>query len=89
MLQVRDCQKRDVFIFLVSAYSHVGNADQGMWDTFLDSLDTCLSRMEHNDILVIGADTNSSMGVSVPDDHDKHLKPTGQFGVHALPPISA
>ena len=81
-LQVRDCQKRDVFIFLVSAYAPVGNAEQGMCETFLDSLDKCLSRMERNEFLVIGVDTNSSMGVSVSDDHDQHLKPTGQFGAH-------
>ena len=80
-LLVRDCQKRDVFIFLVSAYAPVGNAMQSEWDSFLDTLDTCLARMEHNDILVIGADTNSSMGVSVPRENDRHLKSTGQFGM--------
>lgn len=79
-LQVRDCQQRDVFIFLVSAYAPVGDAEQGVWDTFLESVDRCLSRMEHDDILVMGTDTNSSMGITVPDDNDKHTKPIGQFG---------
>ena len=50
-------------------------------DCFLDTLDTCIARMEHNDILVIGADTNSSIGVSVPRENDRHLKSTGQFGM--------
>ena len=80
-LLVRDCQKRDVFIFLVSAYAPVGNAMQSEWDSFLDTLDTCIARMEHNDILVIGTDTNSSMRVSVPRENDRHLKSTGQFGM--------
>ena len=75
-LLLKDHQKRDVGVFIVSAYAPVGNANESIWNDFLDRLTICISRKHKNDILVIGADTNSSMG------HSDEIKnsPVGKFG---------
>lgn len=82
-LLVKDDRNRDVGIFLVSAYAPVGNADQLLWDEFMEKLDQCISRKQQGDILVIGSDTNSSIGVA-----DKHLRTMGvkgSLGSYGLP----
>ena len=48
----------------MSAYAPVGNADQSIWEEYLRNLDNCINQKRTNDILVIGSDTNSSMGCS-------------------------
>ena len=83
-LLVHDMNKRDVGVFLVSAYAPVGTADNSAWDDFFDNLDRCNARKQRGDILLIGADTNSSMGckgsiderIVTPQQH-----PLGQFGL--------
>ena len=72
---MKDHQKRDVGVFIVSAYAPVGNASENDWNNFFDQLRICISRKKKNDILVIGADTNSSMGQS--DSNG----PLGKFGI--------
>ena len=61
-MMVRDSQKRDVGIFLVSAYGPIGAATEEAWDEFLTTLTICCSRKRREDILVIGSDINSSLG---------------------------
>ena len=63
-LLMRDKEGKDIGIFLVSAYAPIGIADENLWENFFNSLDTCVARKHNGDILVIGADTNSSMGCS-------------------------
>ena len=63
-LLVRDTQGRDLYLFLLSAYAPVGNADQSIWDEYLTNLSHCISRKQAGDLLIIGSDTNSSMGCS-------------------------
>ena len=55
-LIMQDSQKRDVGLFLVSAYAPVGTADEQQWDEYLENVDRCISRKPSNDILVIGSD---------------------------------
>ena len=70
-LLTKDCHGKDIGIFLVSAYAPIGVSDQCLWDKFFDCLDTCISRKYQNDILVIGSDTNSSIGTqTVPQQFD-------------------
>ena len=76
-LLLKDNQKRDVGVFIVSAYTPVGNAHESIWNDFLDRLNMCISRKHKTDILVIGADTNSSLGHS--DEIDNG--PLGKFGI--------
>ena len=61
-LLTKDSSDKDMYIFLVSAYAPIGSSNQLHWDDFFDCIDICLSRMHHNDTLLIGCDTNSSMG---------------------------
>ena len=61
-LLVRDNQGRDVHLFLVSGYAPVGAADNSIWEEYFQNLDECISRKKSDDILIIGCDTNSSMG---------------------------
>ena len=63
-LLVRDTQGRDLYLFLISAYAPVGNADQLIWDQYLTNLQTCIAEKRVADVLIIGTDTNSSMGCS-------------------------
>ena len=77
-LIMQDSQKRDVGLFLVSAYAPVGTADEQLWDEYLENVDRCISRKPSNDILVIGSDTNSSMGCTERDEAQRHL---GRFGL--------
>ena len=75
-LLLRDREGRNIGLFLISAYAPVGTAPEDEWDNYLDKLTECISRKKQNDILVIGTDTNSSMGIS--NDKDD---PVGSFGI--------
>jgi len=55
---------------------HIGNATDDDWERYLEQLTECISRKKRNDILVIGTDTNSSMGTSCEKDD-----PIGTFGI--------
>ena len=78
-LLMRDVQQRDVGLFVVSAYAPVGNADEQVWDDYFENLSECIARKSNNDILVMGSDTNSSMGVADNTiDYHRHL---GRFGL--------
>ena len=63
-LLVKDLYNRDIYVYLVSAYAPVGNADQRVWDSFLENIEKCLDRKQKYDVLVIGCDCNSSLGIS-------------------------
>jgi len=69
-------------IFLISAYAPVGVADENIWEDFLTKLDTCISKKQPDDILVIGCDSNSSMGVSqLNDTHKLDMNSVGKLGL--------
>ena len=74
-LLVRDSEGKDLYLFLVSAYAPVGNADQKEWDEYRRTLDNCIAHKRKEDVLVIGTDTNSSMGCS------NENMCTGNFGI--------
>jgi len=76
-LLLKDHQKRDVGVFLVSAYAPVGNAPEENWTQYLDLLSLCIDRKRRDDILIIGSDCNSSMGCSRENDGS----PLGQYGI--------
>ena len=50
-------------IFLVSAYAPIGAASQEDWEEFFDKVTQCISRKLPGDMLVMGIDANSSMGI--------------------------
>ena len=75
-LLLNEHQKRDVGVFLVSAYAPVGNASDDELELFFDQLTSCISKKQQNDILLIGSDTNSSMGTS-----SEKEDPISNFGI--------
>ena len=83
-LLLRDIYKRDVAVFLVSAYAPVSSEPDSVWNEYYDQLDTCIQRRRQGDILVIGTDSNSSIG-TMPTDRDQCIRqhgPVGQFGLN-------
>ena len=81
-LMLKDDRDRDVGLFLISAYAPVGNADERLWNDFLDKLSQCKARKKKDDILLIGADMNSSMGCAESHDtEDDHRGSLGKFGL--------
>ena len=76
-LLLKDKQSRDVGVFLISAYAPVGNAPDDVWDIFFEQLDRCIARKKREDILVIGTDSNSSMGRAT----EQNDGPLSSFGL--------
>ena len=80
-LVVNDAKKRSVGLFLVSAYAPVGNADQNEWDAYFDLINACVARKHKDDILLIGTDANSSLGV-VNREGQEAMTAVGPHGNH-------
>ena len=78
-LLLRDSAKRDVAVFLVSAYAPVGSESDEIWNQYYNQLDECIKKKKPDDILIIGTDSNSSIGTV---SHNDNLRgPVGQFGL--------
>ena len=82
-LKLDDDKRRPVNIFLVSAYCPVGKADPELWEEFFERLDTCMSRKVKDDILMIGMDSNSSIGTMKRDDH-QDMTAVGPYGLNHI-----
>ena len=82
-LLLRDNSNRDVGVFLVSAYAPVSSEPDNIWDNYYNQLDQCIQRRRRDDILIIGTDSNSSIGtaISVDDQHNSFRGPVGKFGL--------
>ena len=76
-LCVKDKHKRDVGIFLVSAYAPVGNAPDHIWDEYLEKFTNCINKKHNNDMLIVGSDCNASVGRATINDNG----PLGKFGL--------
>ena len=87
-LQLRDARGKPVCIFLVSAYCPIGSSDPEKWEEFLAQLDSCVARKVRGDVLLIGIDSNSSIGTMQRGENPtmtavgphgcKHLNPAGE-----------
>ena len=80
-LLLRDSCNKDVGVFIISAYAPVGTEDDDVWNSFFEKLDQCIARKRSNDVLVIGTDSNSSMGVSTDESTNIHICPRGKYGL--------
>jgi len=78
-LSVKDSRNKVVGLFLVSAYAPVGAASQFEWDNFLNKLEQCIRRKPARDILLIGCDTNSSLGIQRREGDEKSS--VGRYGL--------
>ena len=88
-LLVRDLFNNDVGVFLVSAYAPVSSESDQVWELYYDQMDACIARKQPDDILIIGTDSNSSIGTKaeqseVEDANSVYRGPVGSFG---LPPV--
>ena len=80
-LLVNDNMKNEVGLFLIVAYAPIGNANQKLWDNFIEKLEIGISRKHPSDILVIGCDTNSSIGTSNKRSNHSSMRSIGPFGL--------
>ena len=85
-LLVRDLFNNDVGVFLVSAYAPVSSETDQVWEQYYDQLDACIARKHPDDILIIGTDSNSSIGTKsersdVEDANSIYRGPVGSFGL--------
>ena len=80
-LQTQDQKNNTTGIFLISAYAPVGVADKNVWEDFLNNLDQCISNKLPTDILIIGYDTNSSVGIKQIHDKTLAMNAVGKFGL--------
>ncbi|XP_066932661.1 craniofacial development protein 2-like [Clytia hemisphaerica] len=80
-LTMVDIDNRDIGLFVVSAYAPVGVAPETEWDNFFNDLDACISKKLPNDILIIGSDTNSSIGCLNKTIDYYNNSCVGQFGL--------
>ena len=80
-LCLKDRNDKNIFIYLVSAYAPVGVADDNVWDTFLENLERCIYSKRESDILIIGSDTNSSLGTNNNPRNDNTMSSIGKFGL--------
>ena len=62
-LACKDLRDNDICIFLISAYAPVSAAKDTVWKNFLSNLENCIRRKPKDDILLIGCDCNSSLGI--------------------------
>jgi len=65
----------------VSAYAPIGVADQQIWDNFLTNLQRCIDAKPENDVLLIGCDTNSSLGINLENRTSTTMTSVGKFGL--------
>ena len=72
---MKDYEDRDVGLLLISAYAPDSSHPDEVWDEFIEKLEVCIQRKRPNDILIIGTDTYSSMGVSC--DKSSSIGPFG------------
>ncbi|XP_066923905.1 uncharacterized protein [Clytia hemisphaerica] len=80
-LLLTDRHANDVGVFVISSYAPIGMASDIEWENFFDGLDDCISKKKPKDILVIGSDTNSSMGCNAQLNEDY---PIGKFGIEHI-----
>jgi len=78
---VVDKKKKERGIFLISAYAPVGVAPKAEWDQFFDNLENCIAKKHKSDILLVGADINSSIGRLEEHGEDVQNSPIGRFGL--------
>ena len=80
--KVKDLTSRkEIWMFLVSAYSPIGCAPQTEHDDYLHSLDECIAHKQPGDMLLIGTDANASLGrAEAKDEYARGSQSVGPFG---------
>ena len=82
---MKDTANRDVSILLVSAYAPFSSQSDEVCDDYYDKIDRCIEIKRADDILIIGTDVNSSIGISqesVANSERNGSGPVGSFGIN-------
>ena len=80
IIAIRMCTSSTNSIFLISAYAPTSTSSESDWNEFFDNLAKCVKRKNRNDILLIGADCNSSIGTNQLQHHPGYDS-IGKFGL--------
>ena len=82
-MMVQDTRNRDIFVFLISAYAPVSSESDAVWEAYYDELEECMQRMRAGDVLLIGTDSNASVGTRAFADEDETAG-SGPLGPHGI-----
>ena len=78
----KDSTDADISIFLVSAYAPVSTMSDESWENYYGNLQDCIDRRRPGDILLIGTDSNASIGTkSDTDSYEEGYTPVGTCGI--------
>ena len=69
---------RAVDVFIVSSYAPTSTHSEVEWEAYYDALSTALARRPPNAIVIIGADTNASIGRGKFNDEDNDIEGPGR-----------
>ena len=74
---------RAVDVFIVSSYAPTSTHSEVEWEAYYDALSAALARRPPNAIVIIGADTNASIGRGKfnDDDNDIESSMVGSIGI--------
>ena len=75
-LLMKDHEGRDIGLLLISAYAPDSSQPEEVWEDYIEKLEVCVQRKRPVDIVIIGTDTNASMGTSCDDNFS-----IGPFGI--------
>jgi len=78
----QDMRGKNIGIFLVSAYAPIGVATNNIWKDFLGNLERCIRNKPKSDILLIGCDCNSYLGICYGRNLMKKNQPLGSSVYH-------
>ena len=77
-----------VDVFIVSSYAPTSAYSEAEWEAYYDALSAALARRPPNAILIIGADTNASIGIrdslSDNDNDIESFDVVGSFGIERI-----
>ena len=76
----KDSRNADISLFLVSAYAPVSTSSEETWSAYYEQLQDCIDRRRPGDILLIGTDSNASIGVQASSDGEGYT-PVGRCGI--------
>ena len=84
-----DNNGKTVDVFIVSSYAPTSTHSEVEWEAYYDALSAALARRPPNAIVIIGADTNASIGRGNLSDNDNDIESlcfdvVGSFGIERI-----
>jgi exonuclease III len=76
-IEIQDTHKKTVCLYVVVAYAPTSKAPVSVLEDYMTNLDLCVNECKKNEVLILGADVNASMGIS--GDHHWRDKVLGKW----------